>query len=73
MIPDTIRVSQAKYHEKRMGTYRRVLKTMTTMSTKNPRARGASCKGRKERGRPPRLRSISTLYLAHVISDLTSA
>jgi hypothetical protein len=32
-----------------MRTYRRVLKTMTTMSTKNPRARSASRERRKER------------------------
>ena len=32
-----------------MRTYRRVLNTMTTMSTKNPSARSASFERRKER------------------------
>jgi hypothetical protein len=38
-----------QHNEKRTCTYRRVLKTMTTMSTKNPRARSASRERRKER------------------------
>jgi hypothetical protein len=52
-----------QHNEKRTRTYRRVLKTMTTMSTKNPRARSASRERRKER------------YMTSIVlssSDLTS-